>query len=194
MAALRTGLDARLLKGLLAEDPTRHAFFVAELKTRKHDRLTLIFDSADPEEVELVHHGSDRHAGDVWAKFPSGGRTPNEAFADPLGHYDYLVKSYVLDMTVEKSTELSGQAKVELEMKSEGERVVLLSLDPTLRVSEVTNSDGHPLNFFQPRDPKDDFFLGDYLAVVSPSPFPRGGGYPRIQVQRQTHRRESRTR
>ena len=80
----------------------------------------------------------------------------------------------VLDMTVEKSTELSGQAKVELEMKSEGERVVLLSLDPTLRVSEVTNSDGHPLNFFQPRDPKDDFFLGDYLAVVSPSPFPKG--------------------
>ena len=164
----------RLLKGLLAEDPTRHAFFVAELKTRKHDRLTLIFDSADPEEVELVHLGSDRHVGDVWAKFPSGGRTPDEAFADPLGHHDYLVKSYVLDMTVEKSTELSGQAKVELEMKSEGERVVLLSLDPTLRVSEVTNSDGHPLNFFQPRDPKDDFFLGDYLAVVSPSPFPRG--------------------
>ena len=164
----------RLLKGLLAEDPTRHAFSVAELKTRKHDRLMLIFDSADPEEVELVRFDSGRRARDIWAKFPTGGRTPEEAFADPLAHHDYLVKNYELDVTVEKNTEMSGRAEVDLEMKSEGERVVLMSLDPNLRVSEVTNSEGQPLSFFQPRDPKDDFFLGDYLAVVSSSPFPRG--------------------
>ena len=84
------------------------------------------------------------------------------------------MKNYALDVTIEKNTKLSGQAKVELEMKSGGEQVVLMSLDPNLRVSEVTNSEGQPLRFFQPTDPKDDFFLGDYLAVVSSSPFPRG--------------------
>ena len=120
----------RLLKGLLAEDPTRHAFFVAELKTRKHGRLTLIFDSADPEEWELVRFDSGRRARDIWAKFPTGGRTPEEVFADPLAHHDYLVKNYALDVTIEKNTKLSGQAKVELEMKSGGEQVVLMSLDP----------------------------------------------------------------
>ncbi len=117
---------------------------------------------------------SGRRARDIWAKFPTGGRTPEEVFADPLAHHDYLVKNYALDVTIEKNTKLSGQAKVELEMKSGGEQVVLMSLDPNLRVSEVTNSEGQPLRFFQPTDPKDDFFLGDYLAVVSSSPFPRG--------------------
>ncbi len=110
----------RLLKGLLAGDPTRHAFFVAELKTRKHGALMLIFDSADPEEVELVRFDSGRYARDIWSKFPSGGRRPGEAFADPLAHHDYLLKNYVLDVTIEENTELSGQAKVELEIKLRG--------------------------------------------------------------------------
>jgi hypothetical protein len=172
----RVGLswEPRILKSLLAEEPTQHAFLVAELKTRKHGWLSLMVDEADPEQVELVKFDKGRRARNVWAKFPARGRRPQEVFADPLAHHDYRLKRYTLDVTVENNTKLQAEAEVNLEMKRSGERVLLLALDPNLRVTEVTDAAGQPLSFFQPRDPKDDFFLGDYLAVVAPKPFPVG--------------------
>ena len=172
----RVGLswEPRILKSLLAEDAAPHAFLVAELKTRKHGWLSLMVDEADPEQVELVKFDKGRRARNVWAKFPADGLRPQEVFADPLAHHDYRLQGYHLDVTVENNTQLQAEAVVNLEMKRGGERVLLLALDPNLRVTEVTDAAGQPLSFFQPRDPKDDFFLGDYLAVVAPEPFPVG--------------------
>jgi hypothetical protein len=166
--------EARLLKALLAAHPERHALFVAELKTRNHGWLTLLVDEADPEQVELVRFNEGRRSRDIWAKFPTGGRTPQEVFADPLAHHEYRLLSYNLAVTVEENAELQGQAEVHLEMKRGGERALLLSLDPNLRVTEVTDAADQPLAFFQPDDPKGKFFLGHYLVVVSPEPFLKG--------------------
>jgi len=166
-------MEARLLKGLLADDPSPHTIFVAALKTPLHGWLTVMVDAADPEEVELWHFDRNRRAVTVWAKFPARGRTPQEVFADPAAHLEYQLKGYTLDVTVE-GTELRGQAAVELALRRPGERVLLLSLDPNLRVSEVKTESGESLAFFQPRDPKDDFFLGDYLVVAAATPFPPG--------------------
>ena len=166
--------EPRLLKSLLSPSPERYALFVAELKTDRHGWLTLIVDAADPEQVELVRFDSRRRARDIWSKFPAGGRPPQLAFEDPLGHHDYRISSYVLDVTIENNTELHGTATVELDFRRGGERVLLFQLDPNLRVTEITGAEGQPLSFFQPKDPKDDFFLGDYLVVVSPDAIPEG--------------------
>lgn len=182
-ALRRVGLswEPRILKSLLAEEAAPHAFLVAELKTRKHGWLSLMVDEADPEQVELVKFDGGRRARNVWAKFPTGGRSPQEAFADPLAHHDYRLQGYHLDVTVQDNTELKAETEINFEMKRSGERVLLLALDPNLRVAEVTDAAGQPLSFFQPRDPKDDFFLGDYLAVVAPEPFPVGDNTLRLR-------------
>ena len=166
--------EPRLLKSLFSSHPGRYDLFVAELKTKGHGWLTLIVDAADPEQVELVRFDSGRRARDIWAKFPVGNTRPQDAFADPLAHHDYRITQYALDVTVEGNTNLIGRADVSLDLKREGERVLLFLLDPNLRVTEVATEKGQTLGFFQPVDPKDDFFLGDYLAVISPDPFSPG--------------------
>ena len=163
--------EPRLLKSLLSIRPERHTYFMAELKTRRHGWLFLVFDRADPEEVALVHFDSGRRAVSIWSKFPAGGRRPQEVFADPLLHYEYRISGYKLDVTVKKNTELLGEAELKLEMQQDGERVLLLGLDPNLRVSAVVDEAGQSMAFFQPRDPKDDIFFGNYLVVVSPEAF-----------------------
>jgi len=166
--------ELRLLKNLLAETPSDRPLFVAELNTRQHDWLTLIVDAADPEQVELVRFDPTRQARDVWTKFPANGRRPEEAFADPLAHHDYSLEGYALDVTVNDDTELEAEAEVKLVMRRPGQRVLLFNLDPNLRVSEVTDAAGRSLGVFQPEDPKDRWFLGRYLAVVSREPFAPG--------------------
>ncbi|MFQ5658532.1 MAG: hypothetical protein ACE5G5_13405 [Candidatus Methylomirabilales bacterium] len=123
--------EPRVLKALLAAEPDRHALFVAELNTREHGWVTLIVDAADPEELELQKLEPGHRALDVWSKFPAGGRRPQEVFVDPVAHHEYALKSYSLDVTVEKNTELKAVAEVNLLMRRAGERVLLLSLDPT---------------------------------------------------------------
>lgn len=166
--------EPRLLKALLSNKPARHSLFIAELNTRNHKWLTLIIDAADPEQVELVQFDSGQKDWSIFSKFPAEERQPQEVFADPLAHHDYRLLHYSLDITVQKNTELQGSAEVGLEVKNSDERVLLFALTPNLRVREVMDDDGQPLAFFQPPDPKDDFFLGDYLVVVSPEPFKKG--------------------
>lgn len=166
--------EPRLLKALLSAPPGAPTLFVAELKTRQHDWLTLVVDASDPEEVELWEFDPGRYSVSIWTKFPAGGRRPQEVFADPLRHHEYLLRGYRLDLSVEGSAEVSGLAEVDFELRRAGERVLLFALDPNLHVSEVASADGQALSYFQPRDPKDEFFLGDYLVVVTGQPFPAG--------------------
>lgn len=173
--------EPRLLKALLAARPERHALFVAELNTRKHGWLTLVVDATELEEVSLYRFDPGRRAVSIWSMFPAGGRRPQEVFADPLARHEYRIESYTLDITVEKSTRLEAEAEVNLVMRHDGERVLLLALDPNLRVTEVANAAGQPLTFFQPRDPKDDYFLGDYVVVVTPETFPLGPNTLRLR-------------
>ncbi|MFQ5816945.1 MAG: hypothetical protein ACE5H2_03180, partial [Terriglobia bacterium] len=166
--------EPRLLKSLLSEDPALHAFFVAELKTQKHGWVSLIVDEADPEQVELVQFDRGRRARNIWSKFPKAGRRPQEAFAHPLGHHEYRLQGYRLDVTVQSNAKLEAEAQVELLLGRAGERVLLFALDPNLRVSEVTDSASRALGFLQPKEHKDRFFLGNYLVVVAPEPFAPG--------------------
>ena len=140
--------EPRLLKALLSDQPKLNSLFVAELHTPKHSWLTLIIEAADPEQIELVQFESSRtrrSAWNIWSKFPTEGRRPQEAFADALAHHDYRLRSYRLDITVEENTELLGQAQLRLEMQRDGERVLFLALDPSLRISEVTDASGQSL-------------------------------------------------
>ncbi len=166
--------EPRLLKALLSADAAPHALFVAELNTREKDWVSVTVDAADPEQVELTQLDTTRYSLSAWSKFPAGGRTPAEAFADPTGHHGFQVDHYTLNVTVQGNADLEAEAEVELSQRQRGERVLLMALDPRLRVREVKDEGGTLLPFFQPADPKDDFFLGDYLVVVFPEPIATG--------------------
>lgn len=166
--------EPRVLKGLLSAKPEHHALFVANLKTRQHGWLTFVMDAADPEEIELQQLDVGREMMSIWTKFPAEGRQPQDVFIEPGARHEYRIHHYTLEVAVNKDAELEATAEVQFEMQHAGERVLLFAIDPNLRVSKVTNTDRRSLAFFQPDDPKDRFFLGDYLAVVAPEPFSAG--------------------
>jgi len=177
--------EPRLLKSLLSNKPSNQSLFVAEIKTDDYKWLTLIIDQVDPEQVELVQYDfrSKIQPVTVFSKFPAENRHPEEAYADPFVPYDYQIKSYALDVTIDRKISTGFQsnpllrvrAEVLLEIKKSDERVLIFSLDPNLQVQEVFDNTGKPLNFFQSSDPKDDYFLGGgYLVVTSPTPFKKG--------------------
>ncbi len=173
--------EPRVLKGLLAAQPQPHALFVAELNTRQHGWLTFVLDAADPEEVELHQLDASQQRRSVWTKFPVEGRDPRHVFTEPLARHEYRVQRYALDVSVNKDAELKAVTEVQFTVRRPGERVLLFALDPNLRVSKVTRADGRDLSFFQPDDPHDRFFLGDYLVVVSSAPFPTGENHLRFE-------------
>ncbi|HSR69497.1 MAG TPA: M1 family aminopeptidase [Acidobacteriota bacterium] len=172
----RHGLDwdARLLKALLASQGSHHAFLAAEIKTRKHGWLSFCFDEFDPEELELINWRESHRSRDVWVKYPKDGRTPQEVFQDPVSHQETVVRSYKIDVTVEKNTELRATVDVTFDQKRAGERVLLFAMTPDLQVSSVKDQEGNELTFLQPEKDRDDVFYNDYLAVVAPQPWPQG--------------------
>ncbi|HSR54443.1 MAG TPA: M1 family aminopeptidase [Acidobacteriota bacterium] len=172
----RHGLDwnVRLLKSLLAQDGSHHAFLAAEIKTKDHGWLTFCLDRADPEEVELVHWRESHRSRDVWAKYPQGDRLPQDVFQDPVAHQETVITSYNIDVTIEKNTELKASVNLELEQTRSGERVLLFSLTPDLQVASVRGPEGREYGFLQPDKDRDEVFFTDYLAVISPHPFEQG--------------------
>ena len=169
----RDGLnwEPRMLKSLLAADPAPYALLVADLNTKKHGWLTAIFDAADPEQIEIVKYNRGRFARNIWTKFPAEGRTPEEAFADPLAHHDYRIQSYVLDVTVDKKTKVHGKAEVSIDIKRAGQRILLFQLDANLRVSSVSDPENATVSFLQVREPGDRGIANSYLLVISEDPF-----------------------
>jgi hypothetical protein len=71
---------------------------------------------------------------------------------------------------VDEKPRLTGTAEVKLTSRLAGQRVLLFSLSPNLQISSVKDSGGTTLTHFQPADPKDRIYYGDYVAVVLPEP------------------------
>ena len=166
--------EARLLHAALSENPAPFAFFHAELKTDKYGWLSFDFDRGELEELQLARWSNSFRALNFWCRFPAGGRTPIEAFRDPDVRDAYMIRGYKLNIQLDEKPRLTGSAEVRLTSQLAGQRVLLFSLSPNLRVSSVKDSSGAALTFFQPEDPKDRSYYGDYVAVVLPQPTTAG--------------------
>ena len=167
----------RLLKGVLSADRKRTAYFAADLKTSAHGWLHASFDALSPEEITV---GRWRDFGfgksvEVWTSFPAAGRSAAAAWNDPTGKDDFDIRGYKIDATATTGAELSATARVHFQHKASGEQLLLFLLDSNLRVESVKDSQGAPLEFYQPRESKDrPQSYGDYVAVVLPKPTEAG--------------------
>lgn len=163
----------RVFKSMLSGDAKRSAYFAAELKTDEKGWVLAQYDALEPEQVRVgrwLNYGG-YYAFDTWMQFPAGNQASARAFADPLALDDFNIASYKISATVTAGAELTAEAKVNLQHKFAGERVLLFHLDSNLRLESVKNEKGAALAFFQPRDPKNrDQSFGDYVALVLPEP------------------------
>lgn len=162
-------LTPRLLRSLSCSTRAQSPLFAADLKTDQKGWIHIQFDGLDPEEVSVAQwktwEGGMRSP-DVWLSFPAGGRSSSDAYSNPLAKRDFLVRSYSIDVAVNGAAELSAVARVTLEHTVPDNCILLFSLDSNLRVEKVSEG-GQPLEFFQPRDPKDRVqSYGDWVVVA----------------------------
>ncbi len=174
LAELGLAWEARLLHAALSDNPAPFAFFHAELKTDKYGWLSFDFDHGEQEELQLVRWSASNRALNYWCRFPAGGRTPIEAFREPDARDAYVIRGYKLYTSIDEKPRLTGTAEVKLTSRLTGQRVLLFSLSPNLQISSVKDSTGATLTHFQPADPKDRIYYGDYVAVVLPEPTAAG--------------------
>jgi hypothetical protein len=176
---LGANLLARVYKGVYSGARQRTALFVADVKTQDFGWVQARYDAMDPEEVS-AGRWVDRPRGvgkqfDTWVSFPAAGRTASDAYRDPVGKTDYVVRSYQMDVTLSAGAELTATAKISFETRLAGERVLLFDLDSNMRVDKILDSQGQPLAFIQAREQKDRIqSYGNYVAVLLPTPTEQG--------------------
>ena len=167
----------RLFKSVMGTDRTKSALFLADVKTAEHGWIEALYDASEPEEINVGRWADVGVAKrfDIWTSFPAKDRSASSAFDVPFAKADYIIKSYDIDAAVTNSSELTATAKIKIETRWPGERVLLFGLDSNLRVDKVTETDGTPLTFIESRETKDrNQSYGDYVAVVLPAPTQSG--------------------
>ena len=161
----------RLFKGVMSADHKPTAYFLADLKTQEKGWIEISQDALQLEDI-LIARWSDWGRGkglDVWMNFPSGGRDSRTAYADPAARLDFLIPSYQISATLADNADLGSTAKLAVNPKHDGERILLFAQDENLRVNTVKDSQGHALEFVQSREGKDrQQSYGNYVAVALP--------------------------
>jgi hypothetical protein len=163
----------RLFKSVMGANRAKSALFLADVKTSEHGWIEAMYDASEPEEIRVgrwVDVGPVKNF-DIWLSFPAHDVSASAAFDVPLAKADYIIQAYDMDVAVTNSSDLSATAKVKIETRWPGERVLLFGLDSNLRVDKVSEAEGAPLFFVQARIQKDrNQSYGDYIAVVLPAP------------------------
>ncbi|HWZ99662.1 MAG TPA: M1 family aminopeptidase [Candidatus Dormibacteraeota bacterium] len=162
----------RLFKSLMSADRKSTAYFLAELKTQDKGWIEVAQDALQLEDIIISRWSgwTNGRGRDTWMNFPSGGRDSRTAYADPAARLDFLVPAYQISSTLADNADLSSTAKLTINPRKSGERVLLFSQDENLRVSSVKDAEGHALEFVQSREAKDRTqSYGDYIAVILPA-------------------------
>lgn len=163
----------KLFKSVMSPDRTRTGYFVADLKTKDKNWIEVRDDATEFEEIR-VGRWSDVgpfKLQDYWMIFPAGGRNPRHVYDDPSARQDFLVLENQISTTVAENAEMSATARVTVQPRYDGERVLLFLLDSNLRVSSLKDAQGNPVDYVQSRERKDRYqSYGDYVAVILNQP------------------------
>ena len=167
---LHSNFDLRILADVAS--PTAGGYFLAAIHGKRFPHLVLILDplgaeAVAPEEVELLSWNDwgpsiplAFHFADDYKNGTVSGKEAN----DP-----YRILNETLDTTIEKNGYLAGEATIELRAERDGVAVIPLDLYPTLRVSQVEDAKGQPLEFVQEKKENDPDF-----GVVLNKPLGKG--------------------
>lgn len=157
-------LNFRLLEDLMGS-PDRPVFFAA-VRGATLGWFDAVYDARSSEEVRISAAGD--LPGDIWASFPARPR-PQGSVAPP----DLDVLAYDIDTTISDEGRLSASTAVSLRVRRGGERVLVFSLTPSLRVSDVRFGGGSVPFFQHPADSARTAGV-EQLAVVLPRPSREG--------------------
>jgi len=160
--SLRTNVEARVLAGLTSP---KQSVFLAAIHGQKHGNLLFAVDPMNGEAVSLVHHNLP-HVYDVWSSYNPQG--------SPAAAQRALVHTARIDLTteVDRKGKMEANAASEFTALTDGPRLLLVQLAPSLRVSKVAASDGSALPYIQEAKDKD----AD-LWVLLPKSLERGAKY-----------------
>ncbi len=167
---LKDNLDLRLLEDVLS--PARGGFFLAEIHGSKHGHMIFTLDphgdgELAPEEVSLLIYND---WGPSWpTAFHKASDLARGTASGPERNAASRIDTEQLDVTIERSGLLSGQATVHVIAQEDGAAVVPLSLFPTLRVSDVETDKGATLDYVQEKKDEDADF-----GVVLAQPLKKG--------------------
>jgi hypothetical protein len=163
---IKDNYDLRLLEDVLS--PAQGGLFLAGIHGKKNSHLIFMLDphgvaEVKPEEVSLMNWG------DSTLTIPSAFRSAKAGGNLPERNAAFHIDTENLDITIEKSGFLTGQATVHIVAEQEGVAVAPLALYSTLRVSRVETEKGEPLDFVQEKKDEDADF-----GVVLPQPLKKG--------------------
>jgi hypothetical protein len=82
----------------------------------------------------------------VWCSFP---RRASDARASDPARPEIVVRSYKIETRINLDNSLEGHARLEIESRSNLERLFSFELSRSLKVSEVKDGDGRSVTFFQ---------------------------------------------
>ena len=163
---LKDNLDLRLLQDVLS--PAPGGFFIAAIHGKKDSHILFTLDphgdgGLAPEEVSLLVYND---WGPSWpTAFHQASDIARGDAKGPENNAACRIDNEQLDVTIERSGLLSGQATVHLIALQDGAAVVPLDLFPTLRVSNVESDKGAPLDYVQEKKEEDsDFGVGFSLT------------------------------
>jgi len=160
----------RLFQAVLSTYPQAGNYFAAELKTKSHGWILVRFDPNALEQVD-VRHWSPGPRLETWMRFPARKKSVIADYLAASFKLPFSADSYQIEARVGAKGELEATANVHVRIQNVGERVLLFSLSPFLRVESIADSTGANLQFFQSRAPSitSSFHYGDYVALVMPS-------------------------
>jgi hypothetical protein len=174
---MRRESDYNLETALLADlyHPGQPGFFSAYIHGRKHSEMQFHLKprgaepSLGPEEVMLLNVQPANVPDEIWYHAHLQDEFTKQTASSEENRSAVQAESYKIDTTIARNDHFAATTTLRLKARLAGDRVIPMSLLPTLRVSKVT-ADGQEAAFIQ-EDKKDDAGL----SVILAQPLEKGG-------------------
>jgi hypothetical protein len=165
-------VDADLVAAI--DNPQHPPFFNAYMHGSPHKDLRFFIRSRvgavpqldSPEEVALINCDGDGMNDGVWYLAHLLSEFKAHTASSSEDRRLFATHHYTIETDVAKNSHLYSRATITFEPLLQGERVMKFGLLPSLRVTRVTDQDGHDLHFVQ-EDKKQD---GSFYAILDEAP------------------------
>ena len=176
-------VEADLLAAI--DNPSHPPFLNAYIRGNKHKDLRYFIRTRvgalpqldSPEEVALVNYDPEGMEDGVWYLDHLRSEVHNQTASAQEDRRLFATRGYKIETVISKNAHLFSTAVITLQPLIAGERVINFALLPNLRVTRVSDEQGHDLYFIQESRKED----GSFYAILPKSP-EIGKDYP-ITVQ-----------
>ena len=175
--SLASQVSLRLMEDMLGRRDL--PYFSARINGMTLGAFEAIDDPRAPETIDIAASSevAGKWYGNVWCSFD--GRASRAKTVDPAWR-DIVVRSYKIDTRINADNSLEGHAQLEIESRSNSERLFSFELSHSLKVSDVKDGEGRSVTFFQNASLEKSEAAGrgnDLVVVALPSPHPVGERY-----------------